>query len=153
MTDISLNDLNNSDLRIATSVVRDVKDADSQPWEYQVDDIGAAGGLDSGASSLHEGDTQERQVSAEPASFVLVFRSTTPANIFGEGVSRMGSTIVSLVELGACTVNAEKHSTEPAWFINLSALSMVISELARSTCTRLLSRPTRPTTTCSASCH
>ena len=72
MTDISLNDLNNSDPRIATSVVRDVKDAGSQPWEYQVDDIGAAGGLDSGASSLHEGDTQERQVSAEQASFVLV---------------------------------------------------------------------------------
>lgn len=29
MTDISLSDLNNSDLRIATSVVRDVKDAGS----------------------------------------------------------------------------------------------------------------------------
>lgn len=66
-----------------------------------MDDIGTAGGLDSGTSSLHEGDTQERQVSAEPASFVLVFRCATAANIFGEGVSRMGSTIVSLVELRA----------------------------------------------------
>ena len=100
MTDISFN-LNNSDLRIATSAARDGKDAGSQPWEYQLDNISATGGLDSGTPSLHEGDTEEKQVSAEPVSFFLVFCCAIAANIFGEGVSRMGSTIVSLVESGA----------------------------------------------------
>ena len=100
MTDIPFN-LNNSDLIIATSAARDDKDAGPQPWEYQVDNISTAGGLDSGTPSLHEGDIEERQVSAEPVSFFLVFRCAIAANILGEGVSRMGSTIVSLVESGA----------------------------------------------------
>jgi len=74
MTDISFN-LNNSDLRIATSAARDGKDAGSQPWEYQVDNISAAGGLDSGTSSLHEGDTEERQEFRGRVLLLLVYQS------------------------------------------------------------------------------
>jgi hypothetical protein len=66
MADISLHDLNNPDPRVAAPADGNVRDAHSQRWDYPNDQESAfevPGAPASRDSSLHGGDTQERQVS------------------------------------------------------------------------------------------
>jgi hypothetical protein len=108
-TDISLRDLNNSDLRVATSVDGNPRDREKnaglQRWDYPddlVSTFGPPGAPTSRDSSLHGGDTAERQVSGKiAASSISISCWSFNADVFCEGVWREGSTVVSLVESGA----------------------------------------------------